>query len=315
MCAKVVNAWHHARAQGGQEEPAADSEQLLRGFAMCFLTAQALRESERADVVASATGLLTPRKGSAAAAAASGEGGGADATPAILRQSLRWQEEAEQEEKGRLAAEREAAKAERLAQKQRERESAREAQAEREAAPRRHQEELAAQAVKKVAAGFSHCAAAAASGELYCWGSNYTGCCGAPYPLVQFCYEPFNVPCIYAKPVNLALGKPASQSTVYNGQDAHLAVDGNVEGGDASTCNSTQSESQPWWDVDLGDYCCVDTIRVWNRTDEPHDPSFDQETFRERLFPAYVHLVQRGFVALCQQQRPSSTSGHFLVPT
>ena len=146
MCAKVVHAWHHARAQGGQEEPAADSEQLLRGFAMCFLSAQALRESERAEVVASATGLLTPRKGSAAAAAASGEGGGADATPAILRQSLRWQEEAEQEEKGRLAAEREAAKAERLAQKQRERESAREAQAVREAAPRRHQEELAAQA-------------------------------------------------------------------------------------------------------------------------------------------------------------------------
>jgi len=49
-------------------------------------------------------------------------------------------------------------------------------------------------------------------------GSNYTGCCGAPFPLVQHCYSPFNVPFVYAKPVNLAIGKAASQSTVYNGQ-------------------------------------------------------------------------------------------------
>jgi hypothetical protein len=156
-------------------------------------------------------------------------------------------------------------------------------------------ESIATQPINKVSAGFSHCAAAAASGELYCWGSNYTGCCGAPFPAVQFCYEPFNVPCIFAMPVNLALGKPAAQSTVYNGLDAFQAVDGNVDGSDASTCTSTFSESQPWWEVDLGDYASIQTVKVWNRTDEPHDPSFDKEAFRQRLFPSYVVLSQEPF--------------------
>ena len=63
--------------------------------------------------------------------------------------------------------------------------------------------------VLQVSAGFAHCAAGAASGELFCWGSNFSGCCGAPFPAVQFCYEPFNVPCIAARPMNLALGKAA----------------------------------------------------------------------------------------------------------
>ena len=156
-------------------------------------------------------------------------------------------------------------------------------------------EQLSDLIIDKVSAGFAHCGAAAATGELYCWGSNFSGCCGAPFPAVQFCYEPFNVPCIFEKSSNLALGKPAAQSTVYNGMDAYLGVDGDFESGEAEKCLSTQCEAQPWWDLDLGDYCCVDTIRVWNRTDEPHDPSFDQETFRERLFPAYVLLAQHPF--------------------
>mmetsp|Transcript_28555 Transcript_28555/g.36926 ORF Transcript_28555/g.36926 Transcript_28555/m.36926 type:complete len:1227 (+) Transcript_28555:37-3717(+) len=154
---------------------------------------------------------------------------------------------------------------------------------------------LAEHCIDKISAGFSHCAASAASGELFCWGSNYTGCCGAPFPTVQFCYEPYNVPCIFALPINLALGKPCAQSTVYNGQDAYLGVDGNMDGSDAHFCLSTQSEAQPWWEVDLGDYACIQTVRVWNRTDEPHDASFDRETFRRRLFPCYVMLSQEPF--------------------
>jgi len=156
-------------------------------------------------------------------------------------------------------------------------------------------EALAGRCINQISAGFSHCAAAAASGELFCWGSNYTGCCGAPYPTVQFCYQPYNVQCIFAEPLNLALGKPASQSSVYNGQDAFLGVDGNVDGSDPLGCTSTQAEAQPWWEVDLGDYCCITTIKIWNRTDEPHDPSLDRETFRCRLFPSYAMLSQEPF--------------------
>jgi alpha-tubulin suppressor-like RCC1 family protein len=46
-------------------------------------------------------------------------------------------------------------------------------------------ETLAGACIDKISAGFSHCAASAASGELFCWGSNFTGCCGAPFPTVQ----------------------------------------------------------------------------------------------------------------------------------
>ena len=47
-------------------------------------------------------------------------------------------------------------------------------------------ESIASQPIDKISAGFSHCAAAAASGELYCWGSNYTGCCGGSLPRGAF---------------------------------------------------------------------------------------------------------------------------------
>jgi len=84
-------------------------------------------------------------------------------------------------------------------------------------------------AIIQVSAGFTHSGAVSASGELFCWGNNSGGCCGAPTD-VKFCNEPYNVRCLFERPVNLALGKPAKQCSVYSGLDAYLAVDGNVEG-------------------------------------------------------------------------------------
>ncbi len=67
--------------------------------------------------------------------------------------------------------------------------------------------------------------------------------------------------------VNLATGKPASQSTTLY-TTAAAAVDGNTNGnfGSASTTH-TESTFQPWWQVDLGTSQNLDTIRLWNRTD------------------------------------------------
>ena len=45
----------------------------------------------------------------------------------------------------------------------------------------------------------------------------------------------------------------------------------------------------------MGDYACVVTVKLWNRTDEPHDASFDRETFRQRLFPSYALLSHQPF--------------------
>jgi hypothetical protein len=63
--------------------------------------------------------------------------------------------------------------------------------------------------------------------------------------------------------VNLALGKPATQSTDLNAVDvAAKAVDGNV-----LTFQHTNAQSQPWLQVDLGARQAIDTISVWNRAD------------------------------------------------
>lgn len=66
---------------------------------------------------------------------------------------------------------------------------------------------------------------------------------------------------------NVALGKPTSQSsTGYEGVPSR-AVDGNTSGNwrDGSITH-TNSEYQPWWQVDLGSRKSIDYVSLWNRT-------------------------------------------------
>ena len=72
-------------------------------------------------------------------------------------------------------------------------------------------------------------------------------------------------------PVNLALGKIASQSSTLAGYPtavAASAVDGNTEGNflDGSV-SSTNLDVNPWWQVDLGASATISSIVIWNRTD------------------------------------------------
>ncbi len=66
---------------------------------------------------------------------------------------------------------------------------------------------------------------------------------------------------------NLALGKPATQSsTLYT--SAAVAVDGNRDGNFANaSVTHTSNTFQPWWQVDLGTSQSLDTVQLWNRTD------------------------------------------------
>jgi RHS repeat-associated protein len=71
--------------------------------------------------------------------------------------------------------------------------------------------------------------------------------------------------------VNLALNKPATQSSTYQsagGSVPQLAVDGNTSGNwlDYSV-TATNSDAQAWWRVDLGTMQSVQNVEVWNRTD------------------------------------------------
>ena len=63
-------------------------------------------------------------------------------------------------------------------------------------------------------------------------------------------------------PINLALGKPATQSSLYGTGAASYAVDGNTSG----SITHTQSNAQAWWQVDLGGVRPIGTIAVWNHT-------------------------------------------------
>lgn len=69
--------------------------------------------------------------------------------------------------------------------------------------------------------------------------------------------------------VNLAQGKPVSQSSTYSADGvASHAVDGNTSGKwtDGSVTH-TQAELSPWWQVDLGSSQYVGAVELYNRTD------------------------------------------------
>ena len=71
-------------------------------------------------------------------------------------------------------------------------------------------------------------------------------------------------------PVNLALNKPATQSStyIYGDPTPNLAVDGNTDGIWLNhSVASTNNEPQAWWQVDLGATAAVSSVEVWNRTD------------------------------------------------
>ncbi len=66
-------------------------------------------------------------------------------------------------------------------------------------------------------------------------------------------------------PVNLSQGKSTSQSSNYNGSNSYpssRAVDGSI-----TNFNHTNTELQPWWQVDLGSNYQVSNIEISNRKD------------------------------------------------
>ncbi|MEM7126592.1 MAG: putative Ig domain-containing protein, partial [Chloroflexota bacterium] len=70
---------------------------------------------------------------------------------------------------------------------------------------------------------------------------------------------------------NVALGQPASQSSTFSAPysfDAANAVDGNIDGAqENNSISHTNADAEAWWEVDLGAFYNLDTIRIWNRTD------------------------------------------------
>ena len=68
-------------------------------------------------------------------------------------------------------------------------------------------------------------------------------------------------------PVNVAQGKSASQSSIFNGRTADIAVNGITSGNGESFVTHTQIDVNAWWKVDLGAGHAINDITIWNRTD------------------------------------------------
>ena len=67
---------------------------------------------------------------------------------------------------------------------------------------------------------------------------------------------------------NIALGKPARQSSNWDFGAANRANDGDINGRlDAGSISHTNGDNQAFWEVDLGKKYLIETIKVYNRTD------------------------------------------------
>ena len=75
--------------------------------------------------------------------------------------------------------------------------------------------------------------------------------------------SPFN---LHVATLNLALNKPAYQSSTDWKAIAARAVDGNASGIDNDhTCTHTKNHTNPWWAVDLGCEHLVTHVQISNR--------------------------------------------------
>jgi len=85
----------------------------------------------------------------------------------------------------------------------------------------------------------------------------------------QYCLQLAEVQVFDLAGTNVALGKTATQSSIYPGGDAFKAVDGNTNGtfGSGSVTHTNCTDPAASWQVNLGSDTQIARIVLWNRTD------------------------------------------------
>jgi hypothetical protein len=79
---------------------------------------------------------------------------------------------------------------------------------------------------------------------------------------------------------DVAMGKPATQSSTAFDSPAARAVDGNTDGSfEAGSFSHTDFDQQAWWQVDLGSSQSLSSINLWNRSDCCTDRDSDYWVF------------------------------------
>ncbi|WP_328891579.1 galactose-binding domain-containing protein [Streptomyces sp. NBC_00316] len=70
-----------------------------------------------------------------------------------------------------------------------------------------------------------------------------------------------------APALNVARNRPAEQSSTWEGSSGTTYPAGNAVDGNDGNFSDTKNETQPWWQVDLGQSHPLDQIVIYNRTD------------------------------------------------
>lgn len=87
---------------------------------------------------------------------------------------------------------------------------------------------------------------------------------------------------VYAGDANIAFNGKAIEGSIFNNANATRAIDGNTSGNYSDlSIASTESEMNPWWELDLGAEYAITKIVIYNTTD----------CCRDRINPASVLLL------------------------
>lgn len=98
-------------------------------------------------------------------------------------------------------------------------------------------------------------------GRCVLYGAGSTGHTGQGWSNVEVCWKK-------ADGTDMALGRPALQSSTASDGAAARAVDGNRDGNyGAGSVTHTADEYQPWWQVDLQASRTINKVVISNRTD------------------------------------------------
>ncbi len=103
---------------------------------------------------------------------------------------------------------------------------------------------------------------------------------------------------------NLALFKGAStsQSSTHDGWTADRAVDNNTSGhqmDESMTHTIRDADSEPWWQIDLGQVEEIGKVRIWNRTElDCFDSHPDDGVCAKRLNDFYLFISETDFADL-----------------
>eukprot|EP00924_Labyrinthula_sp_SR-Ha-C_P012916 snap_masked-scaffold_12-processed-gene-3.43-mRNA-1 protein AED:0.47 eAED:0.50 QI:0/-1/0/1/-1/1/1/0/1217 len=147
--------------------------------------------------------------------------------------------------------------------------------------------------MKQISAGYDLSVTLSNDAEVFVFGSNLNGALGLPLETAFINFKrPRQLVNVFKKPINLALGKSAVQSSTYSNLEAEYAVNGMhlSESLDAQKFSHTQLDVNPFWEVDLAAVCEISSIKIFNRFEKPFDSSFPSTFYTSRLFPLWVFI-------------------------